>query len=131
LLLLDGIFDCKHHPVICELDMSQQLEDRFTAACKRLYDAGLKLHPQYRAAALLGMVGRYGGKEAADRILSWPAPMEGFTRLLLSGVKNLQLSLEYLVLQNPWRSLFTPAQLAVVRQRLLEVGGTLPPEDIA
>lgn len=109
--------------------MSQQPLDQFTAACYGIYQAGTKLKPKYYATRFLKMVQDHGGKDAADQLLATSDPSDGFSTLYLSGVQNLKISLEYHVLQNPWRSLFTPEQRAVARERLLKVGSQLPPED--
>lgn len=75
------------------------------------------------------MVQVHGGKGAADRLLATGNPSSGFTELYLRGKDNLRISVEYLVLQNPWRALFTEDQRAVARKRLREVKCTPPPED--
>jgi 5-methylcytosine-specific restriction protein A len=49
--------------------------------------------------------------------------------LFLRGPENLTISVEYLVLQSPWRTLFSDEQLAVARQRLIDVGCPLPADD--
>jgi hypothetical protein len=56
-------------------------------------------------------------------------PSSGFTELFLRGKENLSISVEYLVLQNPWRALSDPQQLAVARERLRAVEYDLPPDD--
>jgi 5-methylcytosine-specific restriction endonuclease McrA len=58
-------------------------------------------------------------------------PSDGFGTLLLRGKEALKLSVEYVVLQNPWRQLFEPEQLAIARRRLQDVRCELPPEDLA
>jgi len=75
------------------------------------------------------MVNELGGKGAADRLLAKGNVSSGFTELYTRGIENLKISVEYLVLQNPWRILFDPEQLAVARIRLQDVGCDLPPED--
>lgn len=93
------------------------------------YDAALRLKPPYRATLFLRMVQDHGGKGAADRLLATGNPSSGFTELYLRGKDNLKISLEYLVLQKPWRDLFTEEQRAVARKRLKEVKCAPPPED--
>jgi hypothetical protein len=71
----------------------------------------------------------------ADILLGRPGVSDGFTTLVLHNLETghkdaLQLSVEYLVLQQPWRQLFTPAQRQVARRRLREVACELPPEDV-
>jgi len=94
-----------------------------------IYDTALKLKPPYRAAHFLQMLGEYGGKGTADKLLATSKPSAGFTELFLRGKQNLKLSVEYLVLREPWRTLFTEEQLAIARKRLGEVDCPTPPED--
>ena len=108
--------------------MSRELLGQFHHAMLGIYDAGLKLKPIYRAVYFLRMVNEYGGKEAADRLLATGKPSKGFTDLWLRGPDALRLSVEYLVLQKPWRELFLPTQLEVARKRLVEYGCEPPAE---
>lgn len=101
----------------------------FDEAMTEIYHAALALRPPYKAFAFLRMVHELGGKETADRLLATQGPSSGFSELFLRGRDNLRLSVEYLVLQNPWRALFTDDQLAVARSRLVDVGCPLPPDD--
>ncbi|MCX6178830.1 MAG: hypothetical protein NT163_05610 [Chlorobiales bacterium] len=70
--------------------------------------------------------------EAADRLL---LPTANYTIGLgelfeHGGTDALHKSVEYLVLSNPWRALFTDKQLAEARKRLKVMGITsLPVED--
>lgn len=96
-----------------------------------IYDAALELDPPYRPTKFRRMVNEQGAKEAADILLAADNPSEGFGTLMLHGKTALRLSVEYLVLQHPWRELFDPEQLAVARKRLLDVQCDLPPEDDA
>ena len=93
------------------------------------YDAARRLKPPYTPTEFRRMVTDLGGKEAADRLLSARNPSSGFTELYLRGKENLKLSVEYLVLRSPWRTLFTPEQRAIARRRLLDVECELPPVD--
>ena len=106
--------------------MSSQLEDRFHAEMLHLYESSHRLTPPYRATRFLQMVQSGGGKAAADQLIASPNPSAGFTELFLRGKENLKLSVEYLILQEPWVTLFTPEQQAIARKRLLDVGVTPP-----
>ena len=110
--------------------MPQEINERFKAAMLGLYEAGLRLKPTYRATSFLNMVEEHGGKGAADRLLATGNPSSGFTELYLRGEESLKISVEYLVLQNPWRELFTEDQRAVARQRLEAVRCNPPPDDM-
>ena len=101
----------------------------FEQALRDSADNAKRLKPSYPAKAFRRMLAEYGGKGTADRLLATLDPASGFTELFMRGKENLKLSLEYVVLQSPWRTLFTPDQLAVARRRLLEVECELLPED--
>ena len=107
------------------------LEAKFDDAMLDINRAAGELTPPYRAHGFLSMVRQHGGKETADRLLAKTEPSEGFTELFLRGRENLTISVEYLVLRNPWRQIFTADQLAIARQRLHDVECPLPPEDSA
>jgi hypothetical protein len=96
-----------------------------------IYDAARRLKPPYTPGDFRKMVIEMGGKGAADKLLAMGNPSEGFGTLLLRGKEALKLSVEYLVVQNPWRGLFEPEQLAIARKRLQDVRCELPPEDAA
>ena len=102
--------------------MASHLEDQFHAAMLHIYESAARLSPPYRATRFLQMVQGNGGKAAADQLLASPNPSAGFTELFLRGREQLKLSVEYLVLQEPWRALFTEEQLAVAAKRLQGVG---------
>jgi hypothetical protein len=109
--------------------MTNRILEQFDQAVRGIYGAALKLKPPYRAAYFLRMVNEHGGKATADRLLATNKPSEGFTELFLRGRENLRPSVEYLVLQKPWRDLFTAEQLAVARKRLIAVECPLPVSD--
>ena len=108
--------------------MTQELLHRFDQEMHAIYDAALKLKPPYRARSFLTMLGEHGGKGTADRLLATSQPSQGFTELLLRGKENLRLSVEYLVLKDPWRTLFSEEQRAIARMRLIQVDCPLPEE---
>ncbi len=97
----------------------------------QMYEAAKRLKPPYNSTVFIRMLREHGGKETADRLLATGNPSDGFTELFLRGRENMKLSLEYVVLQNPWRQLFEEDQLEVARKRLREYGCELPPEDAA
>jgi hypothetical protein len=109
--------------------MSNDLTKRFHEAMLDIHAAAKRLSPPYNAYGFLRMVQEHGGKETADRLLATGDPSEGFTQLYLRGKENLKISVEYLVLRDPWRELFEQDQLAVARKRLLDVKCDPPPED--
>jgi hypothetical protein len=82
-----------------------------------IYETAKRLRPPYHATRFRQMVLEFGGRSAAETLLATPDVSEGFTELFLRG-RRLDLSVEYLVLTNPWRQLFRAEQLAVARERL-------------
>ncbi|MCU1732895.1 MULTISPECIES: hypothetical protein [unclassified Pseudomonas] len=106
--------------------MPSSLEDQFHAAMLNIYESAARLKPPYRATRFLQMVQSSGGKNTADQLLASANPSQGFTELFLRGEDNLKLSVEYLVLQDRWRSLFTEEQLSIAHKRLRQVGVTPP-----
>lgn len=102
--------------------MSSHLEEQFHTAMLNIYESAARLSPPYRATRFLQMVQGSGGKAAADQLLASANPSAGFTELFLRGKEQLKLSVEYLVLQEPWRALFSEEQLAVASKRLQGVG---------
>jgi hypothetical protein len=109
--------------------MQKDRLSEFHNAMLGIYDAALKLKPTYRATSFLRMVNEHGGKETADRLLATGKPSQGFTELYLRGKDNLKLSVEYLVLQHPWRTLFSAEQLQIASERLKQVECEPPPDE--
>lgn len=106
-----------------------QVLARFNDAMAGIYDSALALPNPYKASKFRNLVARVGGKAAADTLLDKVDTSYGFGELALRGRDALKLSVEYLVLQDPWRALFDPTQLQIARDRLKEVECPCPPED--
>lgn len=70
----------------------------------------------YNPSRFRNMVLDKGGLETARQLLRSSAQSEGLTRLWME--KRLDISMEATVLQDPWRELFSPAELAVAQERL-------------
>lgn len=96
------------------------LERRFHDAMLGIYHRA-KSELNYNATRFKQMVIRHGGHEAAEILLASNQPSDGFTELFLRG-NRLELSVEYLVLEEPWRELFTEEQRLVAHRRLEERG---------
>lgn len=111
--------------------MSDPLEQQFHHAMLGLYDAAAKLKPPFRSQRFLNMVREHGGRATAVQLLAGVRPSDGFTELFLRGKDKLKLTVEYLVLQEEWKSLFSAEQLAIARKRLIEVECPLPGEAAA
>ena len=92
------------------------LEQEFqTAMVEEVYRAALTKF-RYNAKLFLEMVGRDGGVSAAKTLLATSAPQYGFTELWERG--GLDLTMEHLVLQAKWRSLFSQTELQEAADRL-------------
>jgi hypothetical protein len=107
--------------------MSQLLEG-FRTAMLNIYTESEKLG--YQPKKFRAMVNRDGAKETADTLLAMSTTSSGFTELFLLGREAMKLSVEYLVLQRPWRDLFDEGQLEIARRRLRDVECELPPDDL-
>lgn len=105
---------------------NENLVRRFHQAMLDIYESATKLKPAYRPNHFRNLVLKHGGKDAADILLSSQHTSSGFTELLTRGEEALKLSVEYLVLSDPWRQLFSDEQLAIARDRLVAVGCELP-----
>jgi hypothetical protein len=74
----------------------------------------------YNASRFLQMITENGGLGAARTLLSSSQVSEGFTQLWM--LKRMDLTVEYVVLQERWRPLFSPEELTIARRRLNEYG---------
>ena len=95
------------------------LEAAFHAEMLNIYERA-KTECKYVATRFRQMVGQDGGLAAAKQLLASEGYSEGLTRLWEEG--RLDLSMEALVLRDPWRKLFTIGELEVARKRLTELG---------
>ena len=68
------------------------------------------------------MVNAHGGLAAAKMLLAAKHHPEGLTRLWEEG--RLDISMEALVLRDPWRHLFSEEELSIARKRLTDLGYT-------
>ena len=74
----------------------------------------------YYPTYFLGMVQELGGVAAAKQLLKGSDISDGLTRLWEE--ERLDISMEALILQEPWRSLFNDAELNRARRRLEDLG---------
>ena len=75
----------------------------------------------YSATRFYQMLHDHGGVETARRLL--PQMSEGFTQLWQRN--RLDLTVEWLVLEQRWHALFSQAERDTARQRLLECGANI------
>ena len=97
---------------------SNNLETRFNGEMRRIYREATRFgyYPRY----FLRMVQEQGGVAAAKQLLNTIEPSSGFTRLWCEC--RLDLSVEAVVVQEPWSALFTDKELSVARRRLADLG---------
>ena len=91
------------------------LEPQFHAEMLRIYDEASELG--YRPTRFLRMVQNLGGLQAAKQLLGSDAPATGFERLWELG--RVDLTVECLVLRDPWARLFTEEELKEAERRLV------------
>ena len=101
-----------------QLRQCMDIERRFHQEMVRIYREATEFgyYPNY----FLRMVVDQGGLAAAKQLLSSGDPSSGFVRLWQE--QRLDLSVEALVLREPWSALFTDAELTEARRRLEELG---------
>lgn len=99
--------------------MAQNVEAAFDAAMHQVYQSALS-ECGYRATRFLQLVDTHGAVAAAKQLLQSRKHPEGLTKLW--ECKRLDLSMEALVLEEPWRSLFTEEELGIARKRLQDLG---------
>ena len=96
------------------------LETRFEAAMRAIYDRAWK-ECRYRPTYFLQMVNERGGVGAARSLIAGRTS-DGFAKLWELG--RLDLSVEALVQQDPWRELFGDDERKVAAHRLTAAGYT-------
>ena len=90
----------------------------FHEAMIGIYEAAASMG--YRAPYFLRMVQERGGLGAAKHLLSGPEPQSGLVRLWELG--RLDISMDALVLQEPWARLFSEDERRVASERLEAYG---------
>lgn len=94
-------------------------EDAFHQKMIEVYEKAKK-ECRYNAVRFHQMVQQNGGLATAKKLLASNHYPEGLTRLW--ELKRLDISMEATVLQEPWRDLFSPVELAIAEKRLKELG---------
>ncbi len=97
------------------------LESDFDLAMRGTYEAA-RSHG-YVPNIFLQMIEEYGGVETAHRLLAAPGPQSGLYRLWELGL--LSDSMEALVIQKRFQSLFTEEEVSIAKERLEELGYTV------
>lgn len=96
-----------------------ELEAQFHAAMLSVY-TGARDECQYTATRFFQMVSTMGGLQAAKILLRASGFSDGLTELWRCG--RLDLSMEAVVLEPAWQTLFTEEERATARARLAELG---------
>ena len=91
----------------------------FERAMKDVY-VRAKSEANYTASYLIGMLSSYGGLGTAQRLLASTEVSSGFAALYERD--RLDLTVEALVIQSKFASLFTDEELDIARQRLDQLG---------
>jgi 5-methylcytosine-specific restriction protein A len=118
-------FDAKGHPIPdFEISESQaNRENQFNEKVFEIYELAKKLC-NYNATRFLQKIRRDGGINAAKAWLNPKyknqPPTDGFIKLMQNG--RLDISLEALVLRNPWHIFFTSDELDNAKTRLQNYG---------
>jgi hypothetical protein len=99
--------------------MSKDIEAQFHQEMLNVYHRA-KGECRYNAIRFVEMVTDHGGLAAAKMLLAARHHPEGLTRLWEEG--RLDISMEALVLKEPWRSLFSGEELRVAQKRLDDLG---------
>lgn len=97
----------------------RDLQTKFRARMVAIYRRAVA-ECDYRPTYFLKMVKERGGIGAARALLHAAAPAQGL--MTLWEKQRLDLSVEALVLQAPWSSLFSDEELATARKRLRDLG---------
>lgn len=93
---------------------TNKLHNQFTATLMDMA-ARAKSEANYCATRFLQMLGEKGGVETAKYLLGLPTPSDGFTNMVLA--ERIDLTLEWVVQDEPWNTLFTDTELKVARGR--------------
>jgi hypothetical protein len=98
-----------------EMKPEENLHKEFTAAMIEIYRRVVK-ETGYKPTYFLQMVVETSGHEAAMHLIHAGQPSDGYTELF--SRKRLDLTVEALVLQPKWKSLFTDEDRTKARKRL-------------
>lgn len=101
-------------------DGGSQFETTMRSYCDEARTLG------YFPADFLGMLDRYGGVQLAKRLIASGDLQTGLKKL--ARMNRLDLSIESLMLEQPYRCLFTPHELASAEWRLQQARDSLSPK---
>jgi hypothetical protein len=116
---VDPIAEAQDPPSRSESEPGPDVRAAFERAMKDVYIRA-KNEANYTATYFVGMLSNYGGLGTAQRLLASTEVHTGFTALYERG--RLDLTVEALVVQAQFASLFTDQEIEVARQRLDQLG---------
>ena len=93
-------------------------EQKFHDEMLNLYEK-TKKETSYNATYFLRLITDIGGLPAAKQLLNQTGYPDGLTKLW--EINRLDLSMEDLVISDPWNTLFTKDELNIARKRLKEL----------
>jgi hypothetical protein len=95
------------------------LEAAFHQKMVDIYERA-KSECHYNATRFLQMVEEHGGLQAAKQLIASKRLSEGLIKLW--EMRRLDISMEALVIQEPWSSLFTAEEVSSARKLLKDLG---------
>lgn len=99
--------------------MTNKLEDMLEREFQRAVSICIDQYG-YRPSYFLQMLGNYGPMDTAIKLVTAPKFHEGFTRLW--ELRRLDLTVEAIILRNPFNQLFTKEVLEKAIKRLKQLG---------
>lgn len=97
---------------------TQALLDQFDEEMLRIYQRA-QSEAHYNATLFLQMLHEHGGLETARILIHKEKVSDGYTALYLRG--RLDLTVEAVIHDHPqWHPLFTPEELQICEQRLID-----------
>jgi hypothetical protein len=88
---------------------------------ERVWDAIKSMKKRnYTPTVFIKMITEHGEVEAVRRLINNPKPSSGFTKLW--KLKALNLSIEAIILEEDWKTIFSEEERMKARKRLKEYG---------
>lgn len=103
--------------------MPTLLESEFHRAMIDIFNRA-KIEADYSPTRYIQMVAELGGVKAAKKLINSEKPSEGYTALWER--KRLDITVEALVQDSKWASLFDPVEIEKANYRLQEYGYEIP-----
>jgi len=99
--------------------MTNKLEDLLKREFQKAVDICISQYG-YRPSYFLRMLGKYGPVDTAIKLVTASQLHEGFIKLW--KLRRLDLTVEAIILRNPFNQLFTKEVLEKARERLEQLG---------